>query len=144
MRNVPIARTETVKQNFAIRFVSSAGVLGDLTPFSVVFDETFPKAVSTTRSGQVATVNFAEPVLGSNAAINWNVFESVEDEQGGTTRAFRGVNSVAGAGASRQINADFTANPYGGALYNLLEDSALVYEDYAGNDLATTTQVLAS
>lgn len=139
---VPVAATEGVVQKFSVRFISAAGVLGDLTPFSVVFDKTLPTALSTAKaSATTATVTFKEAVLGGNDAINWNVFEQATDENGAPVRAFRGVNSVTGAGATRTLDADFTSAPYGGALYQF--QSGTAYTDYAGNPLAASTLVNA-
>lgn len=140
---VPVDATEATVQKFSVRFISAAGVLGELTPFSVVFDKTLPTLLSTAKaSASTATVTFLEPVLGGNDAINWNVFEQVTDENGAPVRAFRGVNSVTGAGATRTLDADLTSAPYGGALYEF--QSGTRYTDYAGNLLAASTLVNAS
>jgi len=141
---VPVAATENVVQGFDLRFRSASGVLGLPTPLDVVYDVTAPKALSTAKTGaSQVSVTFAEPVLGDNFAINWSVFENVEGEQPGTTeRAFRGVNSVTGAGAARTLSADLTSAPYGGAQYLFLDGK--LYEDRAGNPLAQSVLVTAT
>lgn len=144
VRSVPVAATEGAVQTFSLRFVSAQGVLGDRTPLEVVFDITAPTAAATQRlaSGD-AEVTFAEPVLGGNQAVNWSVFEFTKDEEGNDVRAFRGVNSVTGDREVRTLSADFTGPSarYGGALYTFLDGTR--YEDFAGNRLAETTEVLA-